>query len=161
MNNFNGMYVVANIRGGGEFGENWHLAGSKLKKQNSIDDFIAAAEYLIHKGYTDPKHLSIQGGSNGGTLVTACANQRPELFAAVVGEVPVTDMLRFHKFTVGQAWITEYGNPSDLNDVETILKWSPLHNIKKSVKYPAMLIVTGDHDDRVVPSHSYKYMAQL
>lgn len=129
MNNLGGMYVVANIRGGGELGEEWHTNGILDKKQNSFDDFIGAAEYLIKQGYTDHEHLTIQGGSNGGLLVTACANQRPDLFAAVLGEVPVTDMLRFQKFTIGKVWTTDYGNADD-GDIDYMIKYSPLHTIK-------------------------------
>ena len=132
MNNLNVMYVVAGIRGGGEYGEKWHIDGSYDKKQNSYDDFIGAAEYLISAGYTDKNHLSIQGGSNGGTLVTACANQRPDLFASVISSVPVTDMLRFDKFTIGASWCQEYGCVSKKeSDIDFIIKYSPLHNIKK------------------------------
>ena len=160
MDNLGGMFVTANIRGGGEYGEEWHLGGAKEHKQNGYDDFIGAAEYLINNGYTDKHHLAIQGGSNGGTLVTAVTNQRPDLFAAVLGHVPVTDMLRFSLFTIGKAWISEYGDSHSKGGVDSILKWSPLHTIK-AAKYPAMLITTGDHDDRVVPAHSYKYMAEL
>ena len=158
--NLGAVYVVANIRGGGEYGDKWHFDAIKENKQKSYDDFIAAAQYLIDKGITDSSKLVIHGGSNGGTLVTAVANQRPELFAGVISDIPVTDMLRFQKFTVGKYWCPEYGCSNDPGEVNSILKWSPLHTIK-TMKYPVMWLKTGDHDDRVVPSHSYKYIAEL
>ena len=129
MRNFGGIYVLANIRGGGEYGEEWHQAATMDKKQTSYDDMNAAAQYLIDHGYTDPQHLVIEGGSNGGTLVTACANQRPELYGGVIAQVAVTDMLRFQKFTIGKVWCKEYGC-SDDGGTEYLLKYSPLHNIK-------------------------------
>ena len=154
------MFCIANVRGGGEFGKEWHAQGIRDKKQNVIDDFIAAAEYLIDNKYTDANHLTLNGASNGGMLVTACANQRPDLFAAVVAEVPVTDMLRFQKFTCGVQWSTDYGNADKKGDCDFLIKYSPLHNIKLQ-RYPAILVTTTNNDGRVVPLHSYKYIAEL
>ncbi|MDA7516018.1 prolyl oligopeptidase family serine peptidase, partial [Akkermansiaceae bacterium] len=155
-----GIYVMANLRGGGEYGEEWHEAGMKLKKQNVFDDFIACAEHLISNKFTSSKKLSIAGGSNGGLLVGACMVQRPKLYGACLPAVGVMDMLRFHKFTIGWAWQAEYGKPEDPEDFKNLLTYSPYHNLKPN-NYPATMVITSDHDDRVVPSHSYKFAAAL
>lgn len=156
-----GVYAQPSLRGGGEYGEEWHQAGTKLSKQKVFDDFIAAAEWLIAHGYTNPAKLAISGGSNGGLLVGACMTQRPELFAAALPAVGVFDMLRFHKFTIGWAWISEYGSPENPEEFKALYAYSPLHNLKPGTAYPATLITTADHDDRVVPAHSFKFAAAL
>jgi len=156
-----GIYAVANLRGGGEYGEDWHVAGMKLRKQNVFDDFIAAAQWLIGQSYTSPARLAISGSSNGGLLVGAVLNERPDLFGAALPDVGVMDMLRFHTFTIGWAWATEYGSSDKPDEFAALRAYSPLHNIRKGVRYPATLITTADHDDRVVPAHSFKYAATL
>jgi prolyl oligopeptidase len=156
-----GVYVSVNLRGGGEYGRNWHDAGKLAQKQNVFDDFIAAAEYLIREGYTSPRHLAINGESNGGLLVGAVMTQRPDLFVAAVPEVGVLDMLRYHDFTGGALWSSEYGVATDPQAFQWLRAYSPLHNVRSGVCYPATLVATADHDDRVVPSHSYKFAAAL
>jgi prolyl oligopeptidase len=156
-----GVYVVANLRGGGEFGKAWYEGGRLKNKQNVFDDFAACAQELIRQGYTNPKRLAIRGASNGGLLTAATSQQYPELFGAVISGVPVTDMLRFHTDNYGVAWESDYGSPENKEDFEVLFKYSPLHNVKpaKEVKYPLTLIMTGDHDDRVAPWHAFKWAA--
>jgi prolyl oligopeptidase len=156
-----GVLAIPNLRGGGEYGEDWHLAGSKLHKQNTFDDFFAAAEFLIRERYTAPQRIAISGRSNGGLLVGAALTQRPELFGAAVVGVGVLDMLRFHKFTIGWGWVSDYGSPDDPQEFKALYAYSPYHNIKPGTAYPATLITTADHDDRVVPAHSFKFAAAL
>lgn len=156
-----GVYAQANLRGGGEYGEVWHEQGMKLKKQNVFDDFIAAGEYLIREKYCDSGHLALRGGSNGGTLVGAVINQRPDLAKVAIPQVGVMDMLRFQKFTIGWNWIADYGSSDDPEEYKVLRAYSPLHNIRAGVNYPAVLVTTADHDDRVVPAHSFKYAATL
>ena len=156
-----GIYAVANLRGGGEYGETWHRGGVKEHKQNVFDDFIAAAEYLIAQKWTSTPKLAIHGGSNGGLLVGACMTQRPELFGAALPGVGVLDMLRFHHFTIGWAWTSDYGSSDDPADLAALVAYSPYHNVRDGARYPATLITTGDHDDRVFPAHSFKFAAAL
>ncbi len=157
-----GIYAVANLRGGGEYGEEWHKAGTRMEKQRVFDDFIAAAEYLIAQKYTDPDHLAIHGGSNGGLLVGACMTQRPELFRVALPAVGVLDMLRYHKFTAGAGWAYDYGTSEESEEMfRELLRYSPVHALKEGTDYPATMVSTADHDDRVVPAHSFKFAARL
>jgi prolyl oligopeptidase len=157
-----GVYAVANLRGGGEYGKKWHVAGTQMQKQNVFDDFIAAAEYLISENYTSSDYLAVRGGSNGGLLVGAVMTQRPELFKVALPAVGVLDMLRYHTFTAGAGWAYDYGTAQDSQEMfNYLLGYSPVHNVKAGVEYPATLVTTGDHDDRVVPAHSFKFAAEL
>jgi prolyl oligopeptidase len=157
-----GIYAVPNLRGGGEYGKAWHNAGTQQQKQNVFDDFIAAAEFLIENNYTSSSKLAIRGGSNGGLLVGACMTQRPELFQVALPAVGVLDMLRYHTFTSGEGWAYDYGTSAQSKEMfEYLLGYSPVHNVKEGQSYPATLVTTADHDDRVVPAHSYKFISEL
>jgi prolyl oligopeptidase len=157
-----GVYAVANLRGGGEYGEKWHSAGTKMQKQNVFDDFIAAAEYLIAEKYTSSDKLAINSGSNGGLLVGACMLQRPDLYAAAIPQVGVLDMLRYNAFTAGAGWAYDYGTAQESEEMfDYLMTYSPLHNVDSGACYPPTMVMTGDHDDRVVPAHSFKFAAEL
>jgi prolyl oligopeptidase len=157
-----GVYAQPNIRGGGEYGQKWHLAGTKLNKQNVFDDFIAAAEYLIGNGYTNSERLALAGGSNGGLLVGAVMTQRPDLASVALPAVGVLDMLRYHTFTAGAGWAYDYGTAEESKEMfEYLLNYSPVHNVEEGVAYPATMVTTADHDDRVVPAHSFKFISEL
>jgi prolyl oligopeptidase len=156
-----GLIALPNLRGGGEYGRKWHEAGTKEKKQNVFDDCIAAAEWLIREGYTQPEKLALQGRSNGGLLVGAVMTQRPDLFKVALPAVGVLDMLRYHKFTIGWSWAKDYGTSDDSTGFQYLRKYSPYHNLKPGISYPATLITTAGHDDRVVPAHSFKFAARL
>jgi prolyl oligopeptidase len=155
------VFASANMRGGGEYGERWHEAGTKLKKQNVFDDFIAGAEWLIANQYTNPDLLAVNGTSNGGLLVGAVINQRPDLYRVAIPQAGVMDMLRYQKFTIGWNWISDYGSADNPEEFKTLYAYSPVHNVKQGVRYPAVLVTTADHDDRVVPAHSFKYAAAM
>jgi prolyl oligopeptidase len=156
-----GIFAVANLRGGGEYGDAWHKAGTKLQKQNVFNDFISAAEWLVAEKYTNSKKLAIQGGSNGGLLVGACMAQRPDLYGACLPAVGVMDMLRFHKFTAGRFWVDDYGSADNAGEFKALYAYSPYHNLKNGTSYPATMVTTADTDDRVVPGHSFKFAARL
>jgi prolyl oligopeptidase len=156
-----GLFAVANLRGGGEYGKDWHDSGRLANKQNVFDDFCACARWLTSSGWSRPGRIAINGGSNGGLLVGACLSQHPELFGAAVAEVGVLDMLRFHKFTIGWAWTSDFGDPDDPEQYSWVRAYSPLHNLHPGEHYPATMLLTGDHDDRVVPGHSFKFAAAL
>jgi prolyl oligopeptidase len=156
-----GIFALPNLRGGGEYGKEWHHAGTIHRKQNVFDDFIAAAEYLVDAGITEPGMLGSGGGSNGGLLTAATMLQRPNLFGAVYSSVGVHDMLRYHEFTIGSAWATDYGTSADAEEFKTLIAYSPVHNVRSDVDYPPILLATSDHDDRVVPAHTYKFGAAL
>jgi len=159
--NFNGIFCVANVRGGGEYGQDWHYSGRRAKKQNTYNDFISAAEYLVTEGYTSKEKLAIMGGSSGGLLVGACLNQRPDLFSAGVPKCGTMDILRFHRYTIGHAWVAEYGCSDNKDDFDHLIKISPMHNVPENRNFPAVLVTTADHDDRVVPHHTLKYLATI
>jgi prolyl oligopeptidase len=157
-----GVWAVPNLRGGGEYGKEWHDAGTQMKKQNVFDDFIAAGEYLIENNYTSSDYLAIKGGSNGGLLVGAVMTQRPDLMKVALPAVGVLDMLRYHTFTAGAGWAYDYGTSDQSEEMfKYLLSYSPVHNVKNGTEYPATMVTTGDHDDRVVPAHSFKFIAEL
>eukprot|EP01088_Endostelium_zonatum_P017100 TRINITY_DN4884_c0_g1_i1.p1 TRINITY_DN4884_c0_g1~~TRINITY_DN4884_c0_g1_i1.p1 ORF type:complete len:260 (+),score=57.21 TRINITY_DN4884_c0_g1_i1:524-1303(+) len=162
MQAFNFIVAIPNIRGGGEYGEEWHKAGILKNKQNSFDDFCLAAQFLVDQNFTTFKKIAISGASNGGLLIGACINQHPELFGAAIAQVGVLDMLKYHKFTIGHAWKGDYGDPDNEEMLEVIKKYSPVHNVRGDIgEYPAVLLTTADHDDRVWPGHSFKFCATL
>jgi len=161
MQHFNGVLAIPNLRGGDEYGEDWHQLGILDRKQNVFDDFQQAARILVKSGYTSHNKLCIMGGSNGGLLVCSCINQTPELFAVGIAQVPVCDMLKFHQFTIGNAWCSDYGCSDNPKHFPFLIKYSPVHNVPKGKKFPALLVCTADHDDRVVPLHSFKYISEV